>query len=123
MANFSDRLQEICNARGVTQRWLAQKSNTTEATISRYFVSGYPTVLDTVKLIATALNVTTDYLLGVSDLPHQIEDLSPEAVLLNKCYNRMNDADKLVLWALLDRYIAPVDKNDNPYIKHIDDNI
>ena len=35
MADFSTRLRDIIESKGISQAWLAEKAETTEATISR----------------------------------------------------------------------------------------
>jgi transcriptional regulator with XRE-family HTH domain len=64
MSVFTDRLTEMLERRGMTQRELADKIDKTEVSVSRY-VSGQRVPKATVLLkIAQALNVQADYLLG-----------------------------------------------------------
>lgn len=63
---FGARLVALMQARGITQRQLSEETGLTEAAISRY-VSGKrtPRAL-TVGIIARALKVSSDELLGMS---------------------------------------------------------
>ena len=61
---FGERLKEILNERGMTQREIAEKAGITEASISRYIAfQRVPKVTHVLK-IANALNCSCDYLLG-----------------------------------------------------------
>ena len=69
---FSNRLSEAIEARGVTQKWLAEKSFTTEATISRYVKQvNNPAVLTILADIARALEVSSDFLIGLTNIPDE----------------------------------------------------
>ena len=98
--------------RGVTQRWLAIKANTTEATISRYIKEvNNPAVLEILSNIARALNVSSDYLIGITNLPNGKASVSPEEKILLSCFDRASEDDRRVLWALLDKYLAVSEKD------------
>lgn len=64
---FSKMLKEQLKKKGMTQKELAERIDTTEVSVSRY-VSGQRIPKATVLLkIATALGVSTDYLLGAEE--------------------------------------------------------
>lgn len=112
MSTFSDRLKSSIEMRGVTQKWLADSANTTEATISRYVKEvNNPAILEILTEIATALNVSSDYLLGLTNLPYSKESISPEEKILLSCFSRASEDDRRVLWALLDKYLAANEKD------------
>ena len=107
MSIFSQRLKETINMRGVSQKWVAEKANTTEATISRYIKEvNSPAILVILSDIAKALNVSTDYLLGITNLPTTKDTITPEAKILLSCFSEMSSSDRHVLWALLDKYMT-----------------
>ena len=62
---FGDRLQGLLRDQGVTQKDLAIRIGTTEATISRYISGDREPKADMLANIATALHTTSDYLLGI----------------------------------------------------------
>ena len=64
MITFSARLREILEEKNITQAELAELSHTTAATISRYINDNRTPNIDLLNNMATALNVTTDYLIG-----------------------------------------------------------
>ena len=104
MNNFSNILYDLLKQRGITQRMLAEMANTTEATISRYLTNSnrMPRV-DLVASIAQALNVSTDYLLGLTSVPSR-GVFSEEVGSLISCYHKASESDRNVIWAVLDKY-------------------
>jgi transcriptional regulator with XRE-family HTH domain len=109
-AKFSYLLRELLNNRGISQKWLADEANTTEATISRY-ISGknQPEIVNVVN-IAKALSVSMDYLCGLTDSAIPKESLGQEIHLLLRCYERADAHDKKTLWTILERYMTPAEK-------------
>ena len=62
---LGNRIAESLQAKGLTQRSLAQHIGVTEAVMSRYISGEREPKPDTLANIATALGVTSDYLLGI----------------------------------------------------------
>ena len=62
---FGQRLLSLLQKQGVTQKELADRINTTEATLSRYVSGDREPKAETLANIATALHTTSDYLLGI----------------------------------------------------------
>ena len=111
MSMFSQRLKETIISRGVSQKWLADKANTTEATISRYIKEvNNPAILEILSDIAKALNVSSDYLLGITNIPTSKASITQEEKILLSCFSHMSNADRHVLWALLDKYMTAQQK-------------
>lgn len=109
---FAERLKQTIESKGVSQKWLSDEAHTTEATISRYInEQKKPSVLTVLVDIAKALGVSTDYLLGATNIPFSKDSLSPEAKLLLNAFDRASDDDRRVLWALLDKYLTPQEKD------------
>lgn len=111
MSIFSDRLAEAIRMRGVTQAWVADKANTTEATISRYTnQQNAPVAIVLLSQIAGALNVSSDFLVGRTNIPDVKPSLPPDKKILLDCYSKLSPQDAMVLWALLDRYMSPQER-------------
>ena len=107
MSMFSARLQEAIKMRGVTQRWVAEKAGTTEATISRYAKAVHdPVVIEILAGISKALNVSSDYLIGATNVPEVRKSIPAEQKILLDCYSKISESDSVVLWALLDKYMT-----------------
>lgn len=104
MQSFSNILYNLLKQKGISQRMLAEMANTTEATISRYLTNArrMPRA-DLIVAIANALNVSTDYLLGITSIPAK-QTLSAEHEELLRCYSYASPSDKKVIWAVLDKY-------------------
>lgn len=104
MQSFSNTLYELLKQKGINQRMLAEMANTTEATISRYLTNArrMPRA-DLVIAIADALNVSTDYLLGLTSNPAKLS-LSAENEELLRCYSHASPSDRKVIWAVLEKY-------------------
>ncbi len=64
---FVERIKGLIEKIGVTQRDLAQDIGVTESTLSKYLKGERTPNRDVLLNIATALNTTSDYLLGLSD--------------------------------------------------------
>ena len=97
---FSDRLKRTLKERGYSQKELAERSHLTEAAVSKY-LSGYRTPhLEILVDLANALNVTTDYLLGVENKSKaENYQLVYEMVQRNK--SAMTSEEKMKLIALI----------------------
>ncbi len=109
--NFSDNLKKAMAHRKVTQAWLADKANQKEATISRYVngVNKSPQI-DILVEIAKALNVSTDYLLGLSSVPVTEENLTNEELLLLSTFKRASQRDVGIIWQILEGYMTDEEK-------------
>ncbi len=64
---FAQRLTELLKERGVSQKELAELVGVTEASISRYMNSDRIPKAEIIANIATALQTTSDYLLGTEE--------------------------------------------------------
>lgn len=106
MSNFGKILKTILDDRGISQKWLADAANTKEATISRY-INGKnnPAVLDILPNIAKSLNVSTDYLLGLSNVSSTKDTMSQDERMLVACYRKANDKDQKIVWSVLEDYL------------------
>lgn len=112
MTDFGNRLKQLLDERGVSQKWLADAANTKEATISRY-INGVnkSSRIDILANIATALNVTTDYLLGLSETQTRDRpEYSAEERILISAFRKASDRDVAVIWQLLDPYLSANEK-------------
>lgn len=106
MSTLSERLIKAAQIRGVTQAWIAAEANTSTANVSRYFQGKQaPAALDIMANISKALNISADYLLGITDSPFSNEPSNQVDAELLSCYLRASDADKQVVWALLKKYV------------------
>ena len=109
---FSDRLASALRLCDKSQKWLADKANTTEATISRYLKKvNKPAFAVTLCDIASALNVSSDYLIGISDKPQSTSNLTDKELILLDCFKRASATDITIIWTLLAKYMDNNDKS------------
>lgn len=116
MTEFGSILKNLLEERGISQKWLADAASTKEATISRY-VTGVnkSSRLDILVNIAKALNVSTDYLLGLSDVPHVKSDINAEERIMLSAFRRASERDVSIIWSVLDSYLTP---NERGFVLH-----
>lgn len=87
---FQGRLKRAIKLRGYTQEKLAEKCGITEVTLSRYVRGGREPRAGAIRKIAETLNVSTDWLLGLSDkMDRQTDD--PLAKMKDSCFYIMKD--------------------------------
>lgn len=104
-AMFAKQFKELIDKRGLTQRAVAERINTTETTISRYVSGDRTPNIETAVELASVLGVTLDVLVG-ADLP-AASRTPPDVNILVACYEKASISDRQVLWSLLDRYMTP----------------
>lgn len=95
---FGERLQSILQSRGVTQKELAARIGTTEATICRYVTGDREPKADMLANIATALHTTSDYLLGIE---HDEYDFPRVKRLIARNASVMTDQERRALISAL----------------------
>lgn len=94
---FSERLSHCMQEHHLNGNDLAALSGVTAATISRYLNGLRTPTVDNVVLLADALDVSVDYLLGRHNVP--------DDKMLVSLYSIASSDDKRVLWTtLLERY-------------------
>lgn len=110
MADFSTRLRDIVESRGISQAWLADRVQTTEATISRYMTGVHKPNLEIVARIAKELNVSIDYMMDLSLSPTPYREPEPDIVILANAYRRADEDHKNIIWTVLASYLTPEEK-------------
>lgn len=104
-ATFAKRFKSLIDSRGLTQRAVSERLNTTETTISRYVSGDRTPNIETAVELARILGVSMDELVGVE--PPAGRRVSPDVAILVNCYNNASAADRQVIWSLMDRYLTP----------------
>ena len=95
---FGEKLLGLLQKQGISQRQLADRLNTTEATLSRYVNGEREPKADMLANIATALNTTSDYLLGIEKNDYDFPKLER---LLARNATQMTDKEKRALISAL----------------------
>lgn len=105
IGDFGARLKEAMSERGLTGRELAAKAGTTEATVSRYAGGErHPDGFAVLAGLARALNVSSDYLLGLTNNPFAKGSLPAEVKNLLAGWLRADEGDRAVIRAVLAKY-------------------
>lgn len=104
-AMFAKQFKALIASRGLTQRAVAERLETTETTVSRYVSGDRTPNIETAVELARILGVSMDELVGVD--PPATRRVSPDITILVNCYNSASDADRQVIWSLMDRYLTP----------------
>ena len=93
---FSERLSHCMQERHLNGNDLAALSGVTAATISRYLNGLRTPTVDNIILLADALDVSVDFLLGLH--------IVPDDNMLVSLYCVASIDEMRVLWTLLERY-------------------
>lgn len=118
MKTTAQKIEEILESSNMTQKELANKAGVTEATISRYLSGARSPRGEILSKIASILGVSTDYLLGNSDVKYNSDsntlnkkDEKDIEKALNKTLEMLESQDGLMLSG------EPVDEEDFELIK------
>lgn len=101
---FAKQLRLLKDQRGLSQKEIADRLDTTEATISRYVSGDRTPNIETAVELASLLGVSMDTLCGVE--PPAVEKQPPEINILINCYRHASDEDRRVIWSFLNRYMS-----------------
>lgn len=106
-STFGKILKKTIDEKGISQRWVADAAGTTEATISRYISGAHsPSVLEVLVGISRGLNVSTDYLLGLSQIENPKSDTTAEERIILSCIRKASLDDMEVVMTLLKKYMS-----------------
>lgn len=84
MATFAQRVKSLRKQSDMTQEEVADRLNVTKQTISQYERGLRRPDMESLEEISELFNVSTDYLLGKSDITIQIVDEEDLAILRDK---------------------------------------
>lgn len=104
---MESRIKELRENRRLIQEILASELNITQQSLSKYERDITTIKVDILKRIAKYFNVTTDYLLGVSDVKRDLQgqmkmnkDMD-EYYDLIEVYKGLDKYDKEIVWSIL----------------------
>lgn len=95
---LGERILSLLQKQGLTQKQLADRLNTTEATLSRYVNGEREPKADMLANIATALNTTSDFLLGIEKVNYDFPKLER---IIARNSSKMSEQEKKALIAAL----------------------
>lgn len=104
---MESRIKELRENRRLIQAILASELNITQQSLSKYERDITTIKIDILKSIAEYFNITTDYLLGVSDVKRDLQgqmkmnkDID-EYYDLIEVYKGLDKYDKEMVWSIL----------------------
>lgn len=106
---FSNRLKELRQKAKVTQKELAQSINSSQQNIALYEQGRRKPKYETLEKLSVFFNVSTDYLLGKTDLPEPDSDIDLDNAIDNSVAfdgTPITDDDREIIKNYLKDYFA-----------------
>lgn len=113
---MESRIKQLRQKRGVIQEILAAKLGITQQMLSKYERDITLIKVDILKKIAAYFNVTTDYLLGVSDVKRDIKGQMKVNETLDayydlvEVYKDLDPYDQEMMWSIIQTVKKTSDK-------------
>lgn len=113
---MESRIKQLRQKRGVIQEILAAKLGITQQMLSKYERDVTLIKVDILKKIAAYFNVTTDYLLGVSDVKRDIKGQMKVNETLDayydlvEVYKDLDSYDQEMIWSIIQTVKKTSDK-------------
>ena len=104
---MESRIKQLREKRGLIQEILAAELGITQQMLSKYEKDVTLIKVDILKKIAEYFNVTTDYLLGVSDVKRDLQrqmkmnETLDEFYDLVEVYKELDSYDKEMIWSII----------------------
>ena len=118
---MESRIKQLREKRGLLQEILAAELGITQQMLSKYERDVTLIKVDILKKIATYFNVTTDYLLGISDVKRDLQrqmkmnETLDEYYDLIEIYKDLDSYDKEMIWSIIQtvKRVGEKRKKDN----------
>lgn len=113
---MESRIKQLRQKRGVIQEILAAELGITQQMLSKYERDVTLIKVDILKKIAAYFNVTTDYLLGVSDVkrdikgPMKVNETLDAYYDLVEVYKDLDSYDQEMIWSIIQTVKKTSDK-------------
>lgn len=122
---MESRIKQLREKRGLIQEILAAELGITQQMLSKYERDVTLIKVDILKKIATYFNVTTDYLLGVSDVKRDLQRQMKMNETLDEYYDSieiykdLDSYDKEMIWSIMQtvKKVGEKRKKDNKLIE------
>ena len=104
---MENRIKSLREKRGLIQELLATELGITQQMLSKYERDSSIIKVDVLKKLAGYFNVTTDYLLGLSDVKRdltgqiRINETIDEYYDLIEVYKRLDKYDQEMIWTMI----------------------
>lgn len=118
---MESRIKQLREKRGLIQEILAAELGITQQMLSKYERDVTLIKVDILKKIVTYFNVTTDYLLGISDVKRDLQrqmkmnETLDEYYDLIEIYKDLDSYDKEMIWSIIQtvKRVGEKRKKDN----------
>jgi len=113
---LGDKIKLLREDRGVSQLELAKILEVGNSTLSMYESNTRKPDYEVIKKIADYFNVTTDYLLGLTEVPNQqyhdqiLEDYPEIISILRRNKRKLNDQDKKRIARIIEAAVIDEDE-------------
>lgn len=123
---MESRIKSLRKKRGLIQEILATELGITQQMLSKYEKDISTIKVDVLKNLAKYFNVTTDYLLGLSDVKREltgqirVNEIIDEYYDLIEVYKKLDQYDQEMVWTMMQavRKIAEKRKRDEENDKY-----
>ena len=105
---MENRIKNLREKRGLIQELLAAELGITQQMLSKYERDSSIIKVDVLKKLAEYFNVTTDYLLGLSDMKRdlvgqiRINETKDEYYDLIEVYKKLDRYDQEMIWTMIE---------------------
>lgn len=113
---MESRIKQLRKKRGITQQRLVSELGITQQMLSKYEKDISLIKIDVLKRIAVYFNVTTDYLLGISDVKRDLQkqlkmnETLDEYYDLIEVYKELDQYDQEMIWSIIQDVKRAADK-------------
>ena len=123
---MENRIKNLREKRGLIQEILASELGITQQMLSKYEKDISTIKIDVLKNLAKYFNVTTDYLLGLSDVKREltgqirVNEIIDEYYDLIEVYKKLDQYDQEMVWTMMQavKKIAEKRKKDEENDKY-----
>ena len=127
---MESRIKQLRENRGLIQEMLASELGITQQMLSKYERDITLIKVDILKKIANYFNVTTDYILGVSDVKRDLQGQMKMSKTLDEYYDLievykgLDEYDQEMVWSIIEAVRKTDDKRkkDTSVKKRVDKN-
>lgn len=113
---MESRIKSLREKRGLIQEILAAELGITQQTLSRYEGDAAFIKIDVLKKLAEYFNVTTDYLLGLSDMKRdltgqlKVNETMGKYYDLIEVYKKLDKYDQELVWLMIQNISKTAEK-------------
>ena len=97
LTDFQKRLKELLDEKHLSQVDFAKKINVQKSTINGYILGYRSPSIETLILMAKELNVSIDFLIGLSNVRKNIAELNDEEIQIIDAYRNFGSEGKSIL--------------------------